>query len=663
MYFQIENIVIWPAREDANPPKRVISFKPGTVNVITGDSRTGKSAVIPIIDYCLGARRCAIPIDVIRDAASWYAVTIITKAGEHILVARKTPRSKGGASDEMAIIVSKDPFEPPDKPPQTNKTLQGVKDYFNGLFEIPHIEHDETVWGNKRLSFRDLAHMAFQSQDIIANQNVLFYKMHETEYRMRLATWFRFIVGAETQETLLKNQEAKELADELRGLNKEIETTTAAVERRRGELAGLCMVAKELGLCDADVTKMTFAELLRVADEITRRENDATIEQTVDDVLGVNNEIRDMQIRSFDLAADIKVIQSRLKELEDMQKAAVLAGNLQSKRRDRLEISKWLQENTKPGGRCPLCGGVEHTAAQAELDKMLAALRRYEEMADIKPPTLVACQKLEKDLRDTLEELIAEQNVLVDSFEKIQRENEAAKEGRDYIRRVYALISELRMTVMLACELNSSSSLMQRKAEVESRLAEINAWLKENDASERFRAILSHVGELAKARLQTLDVEPQYKSSPIDFDERYINVKLKGDDGLYHTLSEIGSASNWVSCHIAYMCALQEYFHSRGEGQTSYMPSFAVFDQPSQVYFPQMKITGDYTETDSEAVKKMFKTIVSSVAGCGGGWQAIILEHAGSDIWGDIEGIHLVEEWRNGGKLIPENWYAEGNKA
>jgi hypothetical protein len=53
----------------------------------------------------------------------------------------------------------------------------------------------------------------------------------------------------------------------------------------------------------------------------------------------------------------------------------------------------------------------------------------------------------------------------------------------------------------------------------------------------------------------------------------------------------------------------------------------------------------------------MFKTIANSVVAKKGAWQCIILDHADSDIYGGIEGIHEVVEWRNGKKLIPEEWY------
>jgi hypothetical protein len=50
MHFQILKLVLW---SKAGHPPRVVEFEPGMVNVISGASKTGKSAVIPIIDYYL----------------------------------------------------------------------------------------------------------------------------------------------------------------------------------------------------------------------------------------------------------------------------------------------------------------------------------------------------------------------------------------------------------------------------------------------------------------------------------------------------------------------------------------------------------------------------------------------------------------------------------
>jgi len=56
--------------------RREIRFKPGKVNVITGASKTGKSALIDIVDYCLGRNEYAVPSGVIRDTVVWYVLHI-----------------------------------------------------------------------------------------------------------------------------------------------------------------------------------------------------------------------------------------------------------------------------------------------------------------------------------------------------------------------------------------------------------------------------------------------------------------------------------------------------------------------------------------------------------------------------------------------------------
>ena len=48
MDFQIERLIIWPKKEGFDPKE--VEFKKNCVNVLSGDSRTGKSAVVSIID-------------------------------------------------------------------------------------------------------------------------------------------------------------------------------------------------------------------------------------------------------------------------------------------------------------------------------------------------------------------------------------------------------------------------------------------------------------------------------------------------------------------------------------------------------------------------------------------------------------------------------------
>ena len=74
MTFQIKKLLLWPKKEGKGI--RTVEFELDKVNVITGDSRTGKSAIVPIIDYCLASSDCLIPRDVIRDSVAWYGLLV-----------------------------------------------------------------------------------------------------------------------------------------------------------------------------------------------------------------------------------------------------------------------------------------------------------------------------------------------------------------------------------------------------------------------------------------------------------------------------------------------------------------------------------------------------------------------------------------------------------
>lgn len=160
--------------------------------------------------------------------------------------------------------------------------------------------------------------------------------------------------------------------------------------------------------------------------------------------------------------------------------------------------------------------------------------------------------------------------------------------------------------------------------------------------------------------ISTLDVE--YPSRSIEFIINDLTIKVKNSNGRDDYLWEIGSASNWLSYHISILLAFQKFFQNKN---TINIPNILILDQPSQVYFPQKLSSktvmyNDPTyenDEDKAAVKKIFNTLSKYVIQDKTDVQIIVMEHADDDIWGDIEGIHLVERWRgNNKKLIPQEW-------
>ena len=88
MNLNILKIILWP--KDTSLKPREIDFLPGKINIITGESGTGKSSLTAIIDYCLGSGKCSIPVGIIRDMTLWYGVLLKLDQTE-LLLARQDP--------------------------------------------------------------------------------------------------------------------------------------------------------------------------------------------------------------------------------------------------------------------------------------------------------------------------------------------------------------------------------------------------------------------------------------------------------------------------------------------------------------------------------------------------------------------------------------------
>ena len=67
----IKSIIIF----NKNGEKRIVPLKQG-VNIITGESKTGKSALVEIIDYCLCSTRCTIPKGKITEFSYLYSLVM-----------------------------------------------------------------------------------------------------------------------------------------------------------------------------------------------------------------------------------------------------------------------------------------------------------------------------------------------------------------------------------------------------------------------------------------------------------------------------------------------------------------------------------------------------------------------------------------------------------
>jgi len=175
------------------------------------------------------------------------------------------------------------------------------------------------------------------------------------------------------------------------------------------------------------------------------------------------------------------------------------------------------------------------------------------------------------------------------------------------------------------------------------------------------QSAILYVNLAAGKIIEKLDSE--HPNDPIEFVIKDLTLKVHSGHDRADYLWEIGSASNWLSYHLAIILAFQRFFHDK---KPLHMPSFIVIDQPSQVYFPRtgLENSEDHHEVelkdeDKEAVRKIFSALAQYVLEEKGNMQIIVTEHADEDIWGGIQEIHVAGKWRGREKLVPLEWLRE----
>ena len=661
MKFQLLKLIIWPKSKKIAP--RIVNFEPGKVNVITGSSRTGKSAIIPIIDYCLASSDCFIPIDTIRDHASWYGIVFETET-EQILISRKVPIGTK-VSNEYYLSRGSAVSIPP-AINEANEKTEGVKNILNTISSVPYfsLEGDNEKRGYQaRLGFRDLMALIFQNQDIVANQNILFYKTHAHEHRERLRNWFPFILGAENIEILKARQRLQEIEKRLSQLKREYEKAKAHSSSWMANMLGHLKVAEEYGLLEQDITDTTEAEnLLEIAKDLV--ENIPEYSKTkLDDIEKANDELVKLEVEEEQLSTNIGLAKKRLNDLAKLKSGLRDYGNTVRRRVDRLHISQWLNDIALDSTECPACGSLEHPNSQCELTKISTVFKKYEEESKNVAEIPTSFSREEARITSELKNFLEQKNTIQKRYDFLMARDKKAQGEFQRKKSMFLFLGHLEASMETFESLGDGGEFQEEIINLENEKAILAKLTDRTGVQRRVEAATSKISQGILNHLQTLDVEDKYRKIAPMYDIKNLNISVLSNDGHWHFLGEVGSASNWVSFHLALMCSLQEYFL---EQKTSCVPSFVIFDQPSQVYFPKLKGSNDnieadpkYEDEDVDAVKCMFKTIANSVVSKGGAWQSIILDHADDGIYGGIDGIYEVEEWRNGKKLIPEEWYNE----
>lgn len=648
MLFQILKLVLWP-RHGGNP--HVVDFKPGVVNVISGASKTGKSAVIPIVDYCLGADRCTIPVGVIRSKCAWFGVVVVTDQGQK-LFARREPGEQQQTGD-MYVIEGAD-VAVPTTIESSNTTASAVKaelDRFAGLPQMGMEPGQERSF-KSRPSFRDLAAFSFQPQNIVANPGVLFFKGDTTEHREKLRAIFPYVLGAVNGGTLVARHQLEELESELRRKELALKREYRAAEEWIREAQTWLLKARELGLAPPGPLPSSANEVIDALRPVLAHDIRTlpSAEQT-QDVLGHLAALREQEREQARIAMGYR---QRLAEIERLQTSGSAYGNGLHVQRERLGIAQWLRERFEAGSF-----DAQHVAQHnvERLDKLCAALQIIDAKAASFPLFSEAVQAEVIEQRAELEAAVARQRAIRAQLAEFENASKEAAADSASLQKSERFIGRLQQALSFYDRVGEGSALEAEIDALRERVGILRAVIQEQDIAQRMQIALNRIQSLTDRIVPQMDAE--WKDDPIRLDPSELTVVVHRDERQYF-LWEVGSGANWLTYHIAMTLALQQFFLSFKRHP---VPGLLIYDQPSQVYFPKREDlisaeNGERSE-DVRAVRDVFKVLGEATVAAEGRLQIIVLDHAYKDVWGGLPGVELVDEWREERKLVPPQWLEE----
>lgn len=655
MYFQIEKIILWPKKIQYS--YKTVDFCCDKINVITGSSRTGKSAIIPIIDYCLGDGNCQIPVNTIRDACSWFGV-VVKVDEKHLLLARREPEQQK-STDDMMLMEGEEITIP--NIPTKNTTCKNVRRYLDELARVTFlgIGQDEFNKFTDRPSFRDMMAFCYQAQNIVANANTLFYKADTMEHRTKLINIFPYILGAVTPEILAKKQELNDLQKTLKRKERELQKMQEVSDRWRIEIGGWINAAKEIGLIDSKYSTevLSFDSQMELLKEISQKSSEDAV-LLKENIEAASKEIIELRRQENQLSIELSKYKNRYLEMTQFMESIDEYRKTLAIQIDRLSVSKWLSELTSQNEICPFCGSKHNVADQ--MNDLIVNLESLEHESEEIAEIPVAFEREYSLVQGKISEL-TEKISSIQKCIKIQNNKKDETYNQKYtLENVSRFLGKVQYAEETYRAIGYDGELQNQVSNLKDRIAILQQEINESSIQRRFKAAKKSIELKIMKLLPLLDTERPEDNVEIDY--KNLTITITGKSGRQDYLWEIGSGSNWLSYHISVSLAFQMFF---ADQEHSPVPQFIVYDQPSQVYFPSKLAQREedkeedpvLADEDILAVRKIFEAMSDALEKTEHQMQIIVLEHASEAAWEGIDNVNLVVEWRGeNNKLIPLEW-------
>lgn len=571
-----------------------VSFEEG-LNIITGRSSTGKSAIIEIFDYCTGSHNNTIPVGVITDNAQLYFV-VLARRDTNMIIARTQV-------EESSKVFFK--FDP-----NFNKDNIGIE-YFSKEYFVPlqtflqELEHfcgldisdtDETIDKKQkkgRPSFRNMVSFMLQPQHLIANKYALFYRFDEKEKRERVIDEFKIFSGIVDQQYYTVCQELEEKRKALEVCERE---ASRLQEEKNSKIIDLdnirqnyaCVSGVEIfpGISSEQIINAPKQYIDQL--EQYQIEVDEESEKYKDQYIHLEKEKNNLLAKRRRIVVQIAEINSSIKYARQY---AEMMDKYQP-------VTDAITEDSV----CPFCHS-RTDSTRHEANRLTDAINWLNSELSKSPLRMDSFLPEKKRLMDEIAQLDQDIISLSHRLKDIAKVNERLEKNQSLkdqsLRYILKIENILEWAVDGTIRLNDSK-IERLKMEISSINATLNKTYNVEDKLQKAEAFINKtMNQIGN----NLDFETSFKPIQLHFDIHTFELYHQKDNGGKVYLRSMGSGANWLYSHICLFLALLRYFAAL---RSSTVPTILFIDQPSQVYFPSVLDTNE-KEFNAKELKRSEK--------------------------------------------------------
>lgn len=621
--------------------RRDLNFILDGLNVITGKSSTGKSAIFEIIEYCMGRSSFNVPEGVIKEKVTWFAV-IYSFDSEEILVAKPAP-NKGNSTCSKVMLRRGGHVNPPEYHElKQNVDDDYVVDILSDALGIVNnhtnvdAEHSRDIF---KVNIKHTFYYLFLKQGLVTNKDQLLYRQNESFQPQAIKDSFPILFGGVDDEQIAKERKLRELERDLKILNKRVKnlkennlenllqakqlySEALSVDLIESEISEDCSILEVIEILKKVQDSKGWSSKLSVDPDINAFENELNfLKSSRRALLSELNYLRINEKHTLGFNREVGEQISRLKSIyiydsiDENKFEQYPDGNIFASIKS--EIDSLEVELNSSNVEIPLLGGVIES-----LENNVFEINKQIQECDLKLSSLITLNS------DGNTSIVEQQNLV---------------KGR---------ISYFLETVQFS---SIETGLINDRDRCQELIERLKNDLDNECADIKLDSVLSNISKYLSQYLK--DSETEFSEYPARLDLKNLTIVFDRV-GSPIPMNRTGSAQNHLSHHVDTYLALHKYAQTAQRP----IPKFLMIDQPSQVYFPTLEsyqaLDGSIESTvegDIEAVTKFFKKLYDFSKNEVENFQIIVTEHANlSERWFQDSLVELP--WKKPPALVPLDW-------